>query len=157
MYFLACVNDDGCLPGFLCGTGNCHTSLGLNLNARCCFSKNNCVSPSYYGDDFCQDENNNLECNWDGGDCCGDNLNTQFCSHCDCLNGDVNICTAENPCGLEEGDCDYDNECQPGLTCGTNNCPRYLGLDETIDCCFKPDQCKCLWIQLILNQFYRHL
>ena len=46
-------------------------------------------------------------------------------------------CTIENPCGLDEGDCDFDNECQPGLTCGTNNCPTNLGLDATIDCCYK--------------------
>ena len=79
-----------------------------------------------------------MECNWDGGDCCGDNVNTQYCSHCDCLNGDVKVCTAENPCGHNEGDCNYDNDCQPGLKCGQGNCPAFLGYDQSIDCCRKP-------------------
>ena len=82
-----------------------------------------------------------MECNWDGGDCCGDNVNTQYCSHCDCLNSNVKICTAENPCGLDEGDCNYDNECQPGLKCGTNNCPVHLFYHSSIDCCYKQDEC----------------
>ena len=54
---LACVKDDDCWPGFICGTDNN------------CFSKNNCGSPSHYGDGSCNAENNNAECNWDGGDC----------------------------------------------------------------------------------------
>ena len=44
--------------------------------------------PDWIGDNYCDDENNNLECNWDGGDCCGDNVNTQYCTDCDCLEGD---------------------------------------------------------------------
>jgi len=74
-----------------------------------------------------------------GTDNCPTSLN--FTLGIDCcrkpINGDYNFCTAENPCGLDEGDCDFDNECQPGLTCGTNNCPTNLGLDATIDCCYK--------------------
>ena len=44
-----------------------------------------CGSPQWFGDNYCDDENNNEECGWDGGDCCGDNVNTQFCSACECL------------------------------------------------------------------------
>ena len=82
-----------------------------------------------------------MECNWDGGDCCGDNVNTEFCSNCDCLNSNVKICTTEKPCGLDEGDCNYDNECQPGLKCGENNCPVHLFNHSSIDCCYKQDEC----------------
>ena len=64
---LACVNDDECWPGFICG--NCPASLGMNPNVSCCFSKNNCGSPSHYGDGSCNPKNYNVECNWDGGDC----------------------------------------------------------------------------------------
>ena len=107
-----------------------------------------CRLPDYYGDGFCDDENNNLECNWDGGDCCGDNIDTQFCSICDCLNGNVKLCTSENTCGHDEGDCNYDNECQPGLKCGTNNCPTSLpGFTTTIDCCYK-NICMLLKLQV---------
>ena len=41
----------------------------LEINMCCCFSKNNCGSPSHYEDGSCNAENNNVECNWDGGDC----------------------------------------------------------------------------------------
>ena len=44
-----------------------------------------CGSPQWFGDNYCDDENNNAECGWDGGDCCGDNVNTQYCSACECL------------------------------------------------------------------------
>ena len=42
-------------------------------------------------------------------------------------------CTSSNPCGVGEGDCDNDNECQSGLKCGTDNCPAYLGF-TSIEC-----------------------
>ena len=45
-------------------------------------------------------------------------------------------CTTENQCSENEGDCDIDNECQTGLSCGINNCPAYLGFDISIDCCY---------------------
>ena len=69
------------------------------------------------------------------------------------MNSNVKICTAEEHCGLDEGDCNYDNECQPGLTCGTDNCPTNLGLDATIDCCYKS-----MLIQLIyMNNSIRYI
>ena len=46
------------------------------------------------------------------------------------------MCTIENPCGLDEGDCDSDVACLEGLACGVNNCPQYLGFDTEIDCCY---------------------
>ena len=54
------------------------------------------------------------------------------------------FCTSENPCGPDQGDCDTNDECQFGLTCGTNNCPDSLGIDSDMDCCY----IKCLenWI-----------
>ena len=91
---------------------------------------------------------NEGDCNYDNecqpGLTCGQDNCPAFLGYdqsVDCcrkpINGDENFCTTENPCGLDEGDCDYDNECQPGLTCGTNNCPTNIGLDATIDCCYK--------------------
>ena len=44
-----------------------------------------CGSPSWKGDDYCDDQNNNCGCDWDGGDCCGSNVNTNYCSVCECL------------------------------------------------------------------------
>ena len=31
-------------------------------------------------------------------------------------------CSEENKCRLHEGDCDSNDECEEGLTCGQNNC-----------------------------------
>ena len=47
-----------------------------------------CVTPSFKGDNFCDDENNNAGCEYDGGDCCGPNvrISTMFpCKKCQCL------------------------------------------------------------------------
>ena len=42
-------------------------------------------------------------------------------------------------CGYGEGDCDWDGDCKPGLTCGDNNCrsmnPGNRNWDATDDCC----------------------
>ena len=32
------------------------------------------------------------------------------------------FCTHENPCGVEQGDCDSNDMCMAGLICGLNNC-----------------------------------
>ena len=45
-------------------------------------------------------------------------------------------CSNSNLCGVAEGDCDYDGECQGHLLCGTDNClsPFPYGAD----CCYDP-------------------
>ena len=47
--------------------------------------------------------------------------------------GGSDCCTAETPCGLDEGDCDQDEQCSNNLICGTDNC-LWGGYD---DCCMK--------------------
>ena len=44
-------------------------------------------------------------------------------------------CSNENPCGEQEGDCDYDSECADDLICGFQGCSvwGYMGYD----CCEK--------------------
>ena len=42
-------------------------------------------------------------------------------------------CSEENPCGVGEGDCDHDNECEGELTCGKNNCADFPS--PKADCC----------------------
>ena len=39
-------------------------------------------------------------------------------------------------CGKGEGDCDHDDDCQPGLFCGQDNC-QGSGFDKSDDCCTK--------------------
>ena len=48
--------------------------------------------------------------------------------------GDDEFCNC-NTCSENEGDCDYDNQCQSNHFCGSNNCLASLGFDSGIDCC----------------------
>ena len=43
-----------------------------------------------------------------------------------------------NLCAVDEGDCDFNDECKIGLFCGSNNCPVSLGFDSEVDCCYQP-------------------
>ena len=76
-----------------------------------------------------------------GSDCCYDPVNGI------CEGGD-SCCTDENPCGVGEGDCDRNSNCEGELKCGTDNCKKCLGEDlgvdcskfqPTDDCCYKPE------------------
>ena len=49
-------------------------------------------------------------------------------------NGELGFCNCKT-CSEKEGDCDFHDECQDGLTCGSDNCPASLGFDSEIDCC----------------------
>ena len=58
-----------------------------------------------------------------------------------CLGEDSGCCTEEDPCGLGDGDCDYDEDCLPLFSCGSNNCKELNPLnadafDDSDDCCF---------------------
>ena len=52
-------------------------------------------------------------------------------------NGDDEFCYC-NTCSENEGDCDSHDECQDGLSCGSNNCPASLSFDSEVDCCYQP-------------------
>ena len=129
------------MEGHKCGTDNCRISLGFESFYDCCYSLE---------EDFCTIEN---PCGVDQGDCdsnvecldglvCGLNncpISHGYDSEVDCCYnfsvGDPNFCTVDSPCGLNQGDCDSNNECQNNLFCGTNNCPESLGFEAEIDCC----------------------
>ena len=101
-------------------------------------------------DDFCTSEN---PCGTYQGDCdaheeCQDDLicisnncpdSLGFDSEFDCCHqrilGDEHYCASGIPCGENEGDCDYNSECQSNHFCGSNNCPTSLGFDSAVDCC----------------------
>ena len=54
-------------------------------------------------------------------------------------NGDDQFCYCTT-CSENEGDCDYPDECDNGLFCGSNNCPASLGFDSEVDCCYRPTE-----------------
>ena len=102
-------------------------------------------------DDFCTTEN---PCITNQGDCdtpdecqdgfsCGSNNcldSLGFHSEFDCCYaptvGDEHFCTTANPCAIDEGDCDFNNECQATLICDTAiSCPAYLEFASDVNCC----------------------
>ena len=44
-----------------------------------------------------------------------------------CPGGD-SCCTPERKCSENEGHCNSDDDCKPGLSCGENNCRKQRGL-----------------------------
>ena len=138
-----CDLDSHCKDNHNCGTDNCRSSVGFESYYDCCYS---------IDEDFCTIEN---PCKVDQGDCdsnvecldglvcglnnCPDSLGYDFNVDCcyGAINGDDDFCTSDNnPCGVHEGDCDSNNECQTNLVCDTaNSCPAYLGFAYDVNCC----------------------
>merc|ERR1711962_266925 len=47
-------------------------------------------------------------------------------------------CSTSNRCGVGQGDCDRDSDCQDGLICGNDNCRSFIpGVPPRADCCIK--------------------
>ena len=49
--------------------------------------------------------------------------------------GEIGYCSCNNQCSENEGDCDFDNQCQGRQKCRSNTCPSSLGFDSNTDCC----------------------
>ena len=50
--------------------------------------------------------------------------------------GQIGFCNCV-PCSEDEGDCDFHDECQDNLLCGTKNCP-HPHINSQVDCCYAP-------------------
>ena len=61
----------------------------------------------------------------DGNDKCNPDTWTAYDSEC---------CSAQNPCGSGEGDCDENIECVGNLICGSDNCGSSFP-NQNADCC----------------------
>ena len=153
-----CDTSDECIIGLVCGTDNCNydTSLGFSALLDCCYNATIgdyqfCSSGIQCGinegdcdsDDECQ---NDLVC---GTDNCNYNASLGFSSDLDCcynpVMGDPDFCTVSNPCGLDEGGCSSNDECQTDLFCDvTNGCPASLGFGSEVACCSDAEGCKCI-------------
>ena len=73
-------------------------------------------------------------------------------------NGASSCCIPGIPCREGEGDCDVDLDCEQGLLCGHNNCPKKSGFSWDIadDCCYKPSNGKLNgYMNILMNIFVR--
>ena len=144
--------EDACEEGSLCDPSDkkCRKCIG---GSSCCTTDNKCdaMEGDCDKDEECKD---GLKCGTDNcaqclegqgpADGCGKwAYNTDCCydpANMICIGGDE-CCSKEYPCGLGEGDCDNDNECEGELKCGTDNCQQCLGgvdctyFQPTDDCC----------------------
>ena len=142
-----CDSNEECQDGLICGSKNCHVSLGFANYTDCCYM------PGLGDEHFCSTINN---CGDNEGDCdsndecqdglaCGANnchVSLGFANDTDCCYmpalGDEHFCSPINTCGDNEGDCDSSDECRNNYFCGSNNCPDSLGFDSELDCCYLP-------------------
>ena len=50
----------------------------------------------------------------------------------------------EGPCKVSQGDCDALSDCEEGLVCGSDNCPKGINqltnttFKDDDDCCYQP-------------------
>ena len=102
---------------------------------------------------FCACNRQLQPCSENEGDCDSDNQCQQgqrcrsnscppslgFDNNTDCCQiankGDEDFCTIDEPCGVDEGDCDGNDDCRNDLVCGSDNCPDSQGNSTTTDCC----------------------
>ena len=56
------------------------------------------------------------------------------CNYATWSSYDSSCCTAQNPCGRGEGDCDEDYQCLGDLVCGIDNCGSQFPVGGA-DCC----------------------
>ena len=66
---------------------------------------------------------------------------------CDGEGNWLGCCSSSNPCGITEGHCHYNDDCQGHLLCGMNNC--FFPFPYDADCCYEPFSSK----QRIIRKF----
>ena len=120
-----CDNDSDCMAGLYCGNSNCPE--GFPSGHDCCSTSKSGCDVRTYEREGCTSAYCSLQNGHSTGGCC----------------------TTDNPCNVNEGDCDYDYECMHGLSCGESNCPS--GFPSDHDCCTGTKNVFELAVQLDVN------
>ena len=81
----------------------------------------------------------------------GFDTNTDCCYSA--IVGDEDFCSIDEPCEINEGDCDSNDECKNHLFCGSKNCLDSLVL-SSVDCC-EPKGVKNITYYISSNYPYR--
>ena len=156
-----CDNHEQCKENLKCGTDNCRSSLGFDSFYDCCYSLE---------EDGCTVEN---PCTKNQGDCD---------SHEECQNGlacglnnwpnplgldpDIDccyqptvghedFCSSGSPCGLNEGDCNSNNECETNLICNLKeqrSCTLETDFKDSVQCCVYPSMSSNILLSFSLCQ-----
>jgi len=112
----------------------CCKSQPCGLGGGDCDGDAECAPGLKCGGDNCQEFDPKWGKTWD---CCELDITEKKCTIDRRLKNPKDYeCCKGQPCGLGGGDCDGDDQCMPGLKCGTDNCndfdPKW---GKTWDCC----------------------
>ena len=120
-----CEVDDECSGDLVCGHNNCKQFGDMFHPQDDCCEKPKTEIPISCSSRFCnfivttKPKNTEKRCQ-------GRNVDKGLC------------CTPEDPCDEGEGDCDENDQCKPGLMCGSNNCQQFSHIfHEKDDCCIR--------------------
>jgi len=152
-----CDKDDDCVAGLTCGSNNCRSfNPTASPTMDCCYDKPG-IGASDDGS-FCSPSK---KCSVGQGDCdkdddcaagltCGSNncrsFNPTAAPTMDCCydkpgigaSDDHSYCSPSRKCSEGQGDCDKNEDCAAGLTCGWRNCQQFNGnAHSNYDCCYK--------------------
>lgn len=114
-----CIMDGHCLPGLTCGRDTAEQYNGIQGFDACL--PPHCLNRVMDGDETV------IDC----GGSCGSN-----CYFSEENDGHWH-CRVYHPCPVGHGDCDLDDECQPGLLCGLNKGAQF-GLPAPRGVCMTP-------------------
>ena len=101
-----CAVDSECEESLVCGYMNCANNSSQHCCAKLCHDDTDCL---------------NQECNIETNQCRLNSYSTDWSN-----------CSQDTPCNQGEGDCDQHVDCEGGLLCGVDNCPRG---STFLDCC----------------------
>jgi len=145
------VPDEQCKNG-VCTPGYDRACEGIVCNVaneKCvngiCKCGDACSCEGNPKGNICDAANSKCKCYETGDECVDGNQCDPWEQKCKRCIGDSSCCTKDKKCGVNEGHCRYDTECEQGLKCGDNNCvgePIGLWLVGT-NCCYDPVNGKC--------------
>ena len=152
-----CDGDGECESGLICAQ-DVGADYGFSATYDVCEQPDSCPYPNGHVD-YCRDCG---PCGAGQGDCDGDgecesglicaqdvgadygfSATYDVCEEpdsCPYPNGHVDYCRDCGPCGVGQGDCDGDGECESGLICAQDVGADY-GFSATYDVCEEPDSC----------------
>jgi len=111
----------------------CHTHVKVG---PCRDQPPNCI-PGYCKDQDCQeclDESAKIDSNFSLRDECTDENHLLDCHASNFDSSKWTCCTPEDPCGMDEGDCDTDADCKDDLVCVQDAGAGY-GVSQYVDVC----------------------
>ena len=137
-----CNSNDECGGTLICGSNNCLNDFGFgDSGLDCCINDNEANianNAAAISSNAAGISNNAAAISSNDADISSIEDDLAAATRCTgILNYDSSCCTSSNPCGINQGDCDSDSECNGDLICGKDNCiDLWPGFgDAYADCC----------------------